>query len=258
MYENRDYKGEKNPNFKNAGWKKCVCCNVDFHNYSKTRKYCSLKCYVKHQKDRIASQAKEASLLPRKPKQKLGYKLICNFCKIDFRNLTKRKYCNEHRDEAKKAQSKSYKRISISGKKEILNCLYCKKEFEHYKSNPKIYCSYQCHLDNGGAQKAGLASLEKTLIYGRRKDANHNDVVDALTKAGAYVLDMSHVGSGFPDLIIGYKKETLLVEIKNPKTSYGRKGLNKNQLKWRESWTGGAYCVVDSPEAALRMIGVIK
>jgi hypothetical protein len=48
------------------------------------------------------------------------------------------------------------------------------------------------------------------------------------------------------------------MEIKNPKTAYGRKGLNKNQLKWKEQWTGGTYCVVDGPEAALRMIGVAK
>lgn len=257
VYENRDYSGEKNPNFKNAGWKKCVCCNVDFHNYSKTRKYCSSKCYVDHQKERIASQAKQASLLPRKPKQKLGKKRICKYCQIEFRTFNNKLYCDKHKEIAKKNKTQNLFGRPKFGSKTITNCLHCKKEFEHYKSNPRIYCSYQCHLDNGGAQKAGLASLEKTLIYGRRKDANHNDVVDALTKAGAYVLDMSHVGSGFPDLIVGYKKETLLVEIKNPKTSYGRKGLNKNQLKWRESWTGGAYCVVDSPEAALRMIGVI-
>lgn len=92
--------------------------------------------------------------------------------------------------------------------------------------------------------------------YGCRKDDNHNEIVNALKQAGAYVLDMSHVGSGFPDLIIGFRSETILMEIKNPKTAYGRKGLNKNQLKWKESWTGGAYCVVDGVESALRMIGV--
>ena len=94
--------------------------------------------------------------------------------------------------------------------------------------------------------------------YGVKKDANHNEVVDALKKAGAYVLDMSHVGRGFPDLIVGFQSETILMEIKNSKTSYGKKGLNKNQIKWKENWLGGVYCVVDSPEAALRMIGVLK
>ncbi len=94
--------------------------------------------------------------------------------------------------------------------------------------------------------------------YACKKDANHNEIVDAMTKAGAYVLDMSHVGRGFPDLIVGFQNMTILMEIKNPKTAYGKKGLNKNQIKWKEQWTGGTYCVVDSSESALRMIGVVK
>ena len=93
--------------------------------------------------------------------------------------------------------------------------------------------------------------------YGSRKDDNHKEIVEALTKAGAYVLDMSHVGRGFPDLIVGFQSKTFLMEIKNPKTSYGRKGLNTNQLKWKESWTGGSYFVVDSIESGLSAIGVL-
>ena len=93
--------------------------------------------------------------------------------------------------------------------------------------------------------------------YACKKDANLNEIVGALQKAGAYVLDMSHVGRGFPDLIVGFRSKTILMEIKNPKSSYGKKGLNKNQLKRKEQWTGDTYCVVDSIEAALNMIGVL-
>lgn len=94
--------------------------------------------------------------------------------------------------------------------------------------------------------------------YACKKDANHSEIVDVLQKIGASVIDMSNVGKGFPDLIVGFQLQTILMEIKNPKTAYGKKGLNKNQIKWKEEWTGGTYCVVDSPDAALRMIGVIK
>lgn len=93
--------------------------------------------------------------------------------------------------------------------------------------------------------------------YACKKDANHNEIVEALQKVGASVIDMAHVGRGFPDLIVGFNSKTLLVEIKNPKTQYGRQGLNKNQKKWKDEWVGGEYCVVDSVEAALRMIGVL-
>lgn len=91
-----------------------------------------------------------------------------------------------------------------------------------------------------------------------RLDANQKQIIDALNAAGACVLDMSRVGGGFPDLIVGFQSKTILMEIKNPKTAYGRKGLNDNQLKWKESWIGGPYCVVDSIDSALRMIGVAK
>ena len=93
--------------------------------------------------------------------------------------------------------------------------------------------------------------------YGAKKDANHNEVVAALEKAGASVLDMSAIGGGFPDLIVGFRGVSLLMEIKNPKTSYGRRGLNKNQIRWQEIWRGGPVSMVDGPEAALRAIGAI-
>lgn len=114
-----------------------------------------------------------------------------------------------------------------------------------------------CHLESGGAWRAGMASRKATVKYGAKKDANHAEIVEALKGHGAYVIDTSGMGQGFPDLILGYAGKTLLMEIKNPKTSYGRRGLNKNQEKWRQAWTGGPYSVVtDVPGAlsALRML----
>jgi hypothetical protein len=196
----------------------------------------------------------------RKQKPKLGYNLVCIICNQSFRSLSRSKYCANHKTEAainKVAKIKLGKPIDPN-KKETKTCLQCKKQFEHYKSRQKLYCSYECHLDSGGAWRAGMASKKAVMKYGAKKDANHHVVVEALQKVGASVIDMSHVGGGFPDLIVGFQSKTILMEIKNPKTSYGKKGLNKNQLKWKEHWIGGVYCVVDSPDAALRMIGVLK
>jgi hypothetical protein len=129
------------------------------------------------------------------------------------------------------------------------NCFECKTDFSSYYKNRK-YCSKKCANDGW--------SKNMPRGYACKKDANHSEIVDILTKIGASVIDMSNVGKGFPDLIVGFQSKTILMEIKNPKTAYGKKGLNKNQVKWKEEWTGGVYCVVDSPDAALRMIGVIK
>jgi endogenous inhibitor of DNA gyrase (YacG/DUF329 family) len=254
---NRDFFGEKNPNYKNAGNKICICCGNSYHSYQKTRKYCAHSCYVKDQKERIVQSALIGAISPRKKRQKLGYKLNCKFCNIEFRSITRKYYCKDHKEEAKKAQSLNSGRKKDPTKHLLANCLFCKKEFEFYKSSPQQFCSYQCHLDSGGAWRAGMAATKATMKYGAKKDANHHEVVKALQQAGAYVIDMSHVGKGFPDLIVGFQLKTILMEIKNPKTAYGRKGLNKNQLIWKEQWTGGNFYVVKSPEEALRVIGVL-
>jgi hypothetical protein len=48
------------------------------------------------------------------------------------------------------------------------------------------------------------------------------------------------------------------MEVKDGFKSPSRRLLTEDQLKWHGSWNGGALAVVDSPDAALRMIGVLK
>ena len=83
-----------------------------------------------------------------------------------------------------------------------------------------------------------------------RIDANQEAVVIALRAAGAYVWII-----GLPvDLLVGYKGHTFLVEIKDgPK-----KRLTALQEAFFAKWDGGTLMRVDGPEAALRMIGVMK
>ena len=86
--------------------------------------------------------------------------------------------------------------------------------------------------------------------YAARVDANQDQIVVALRAAGAYVWII-----GLPvDLLVGYKNHTFLVEIKTD----ARKRLTALQRDFFESWGGGTLARVDSPDAALRMIGVLK
>jgi len=85
--------------------------------------------------------------------------------------------------------------------------------------------------------------------YAARVDENQAAIVQALRDAGAYVWII-----GLPvDLLVGYKDRTLLMEVKTT----SKKRLTGLQADFFERWTGGTLCRVDSPEAALRMIGVI-
>lgn len=89
-------------------------------------------------------------------------------------------------------------------------------------------------------------------------DANQEAVVTALRAAGATVQSLAAVGKGVPDLLVGYQGQTLLMEVKDGNKSPSARLLTEDQLRWHGSWKGGALAVVDSPNAALRIIGVLK
>jgi hypothetical protein len=86
--------------------------------------------------------------------------------------------------------------------------------------------------------------------YAARVDHNQDQIVSALRAAGAFVWVI-----GLPvDLLVGYKGHTFLVEVKNgPK-----RRLTHLQADFFENWGGGTLARIDGPEAALRMIGVLK
>lgn len=88
-------------------------------------------------------------------------------------------------------------------------------------------------------------------------DANQEAVVSALRAAGASVQSLAAVGKGVPDLLVGHKGKTLLMEVKDGNKPLSSQRLTEDQLKWHGAWKGGSLAVVDGPEAALRMLGVI-
>jgi len=77
-----------------------------------------------------------------------------------------------------------------------------------------------------------------------KKDANHWEIVRLLMAGGAFVKDMSRAFFGVPDLLVWYKGIWSFIEIKNPQSYYGKKGLNKQQRKWAEDWCGGPVFVI--------------
>jgi len=91
------------------------------------------------------------------------------------------------------------------------------------------------------------------MAYAKRIDANQTEIVETLRKAGADVYILSMVGRGIPDLMVCFNGETILMEVKaNAKSRF-----TPDQLKFIANWKGGPLSRVDSPEAALRVIGLI-
>ena len=86
--------------------------------------------------------------------------------------------------------------------------------------------------------------------YAARVDQNQTQIISALRAAGAYVWII-----GLPvDLLVGYKGHTFLVEVKTT----SKKRLTALQADFFENWSGSTLARIDCPEAALRMIGVVK
>ena len=83
-----------------------------------------------------------------------------------------------------------------------------------------------------------------------RVDANQAEIVRALRDVGATVQHLHTVGGGCPDLLVGFRGRTYLMEIK---TTLGT--LTEAEGDWFADWTGGEASVVRSVSDALRMIG---
>ena len=89
-------------------------------------------------------------------------------------------------------------------------------------------------------------------------DANQEAVVSALRSAGATVQSLAAVGDGVPDLLVGYQKQTYLIEVKDGRKTPSQRKLTDAQVKWHENWQGGFLSVSEDPEQALKFIGAIK
>lgn len=86
-----------------------------------------------------------------------------------------------------------------------------------------------------------------------RTDANQGEIVAALRAIGCSVSDTSGVGGGFPDLAVGFRKRTLLLEVKDGSKPPSARKLTPDQLLWHISWRG-QVAVVTSIEEAIAAI----
>jgi len=87
-----------------------------------------------------------------------------------------------------------------------------------------------------------------------RIDTNQKEIVEALRKMGATVVSLASMKHGCPDLLVGYAGETILIEVKkDAKSKY-----TPDQLDFLGKWRGGAICRIDSVEAAIRCLGIIR
>jgi hypothetical protein len=254
--EAEDYKirmkGKNNPNYKRAGWRICEGCRQEFHNYDKRKKFCSVDCYNNSEQKR--EHARRANDGNRKPPGN------CKKCGKEISH--KRVYCNDHNPNIKRKYGicrNCGQRVDRYNGVDFCPQCRIEKGYALKGAKPKKYKSF-CSECGTGINKwnrkycdscwRGYMSSRRGLLW--RKDQNQDLIVDALKKAGCSVLDLSMVGGGCPDLMVGKNKINYFMEVKNPET----KGeLNEMQKRFIEEWDAPIH-VVRTPEEALRIIGM--
>lgn len=89
-----------------------------------------------------------------------------------------------------------------------------------------------------------------------KTDANQTEIVKALRSIGASVQSLATIGDGCPDLLVGYRGNTFLIEAKDGKKPPSARRLTEDQLKWHGAWRGGPLAVVCDVESAIRVVSL--
>ena len=87
-----------------------------------------------------------------------------------------------------------------------------------------------------------------------RLDSNHGAVVEALaTLPGILLQSLAIVGAGCPDLLVGYRGEWALMEVKDGDKPPSARALTDPEKGWhkRARAAGCEVVIADSPEDAV-------
>ena len=86
-----------------------------------------------------------------------------------------------------------------------------------------------------------------------RTDGNQTEIVSALRAIGASVSPTHTIGGGFPDLVVGFRKRSVLFEVKDPKQPPNKRKLTDDEAIWFGNWKGEAY-VIETVEQAIAIL----
>lgn len=89
-------------------------------------------------------------------------------------------------------------------------------------------------------------------------DDNQAEIVAAFRRMGCSVAITSAVGDGFPDLVVGYRRHNLLVEVKDGSKPPSKQRLTDDQMKFHGNWRGPVYVVKDVGDAAALINAVVE
>lgn len=86
-----------------------------------------------------------------------------------------------------------------------------------------------------------------------RVDENQSDIVAALRAIGATVRVISQ-GDGIPDLLVGFRGQTFLLEVKDGKKPPSARKLTPAEQKFFDEWRGGTLVIVNTVDEAIAAV----
>ncbi len=92
----------------------------------------------------------------------------------------------------------------------------------------------------------------------RRVDSNHRQVANTLSAAGALLQTLAPVGEGCPDMLVGYRAQLYLLEVKDGTKPRSQCALTPDEAAWHRVWGSYQVHVVKSAEEALRVVGALR
>ena len=88
-------------------------------------------------------------------------------------------------------------------------------------------------------------------------DSNQPEIVAALRAVGATVQPLHSVGQGCPDLAVGFRGITYMIEVKDGSRSPSHRALTEPQVKWHGGWKGHV-AIAETVKDALTIIGALR
>jgi hypothetical protein len=88
-----------------------------------------------------------------------------------------------------------------------------------------------------------------------RVDANQKQIVEGLRRSGASVLITSQLKNCF-DILVGFRGINYIMEIKDGDKPPSQRKLTEGEQKFKDTWRGGEYHIVESLDDALKVIGI--
>lgn len=84
----------------------------------------------------------------------------------------------------------------------------------------------------------------------KKVDENQKQIVKAFRDMGATVFHLHEVGKGCPDILLGYKGNTILVEIKRD----AKATFTAAQIEFMAKWQGSKVIRINNVDEAIALL----